>query len=134
MIIRPYKIEDYKKVIDLLVKCNVEPPQEQSDLKGVCFVAEDNNEIVGFIWALVGLSTCAYIDYFAIHPDYQKTKLGWNLLKGMGTTLKYLGIKRYYFFIEPDNEYFINLVEKYRELNKVTKLRELRFYRREIGE
>jgi len=133
MVIRPYKSEDYEKVIDLLIKCNVEPPQEQSDLKGICFVAEDNNQIVGHIWALTGLSSQAYVDYFSIHPDYRKTKIGWKLWIIMDKTLKYMGIKRYYFFIEHDNSGFINLVEKHREL-RITKLRKLQWYKKEIGD
>jgi ribosomal protein S18 acetylase RimI-like enzyme len=134
MIIRPYKPEDYKEVINLLIKCNVEPPIEATDLKGLCIVAEEKEEIVGCIWALTGLSSQAHIDYFAIHSDFQKTKLGWNLLKVMDGALKRTGIKRYTFFIEPENTYFINLVDKYHKLNKVTKLRDLIFYRREIGD
>lgn len=134
MIIRSYKPEDFQAVIDLLIKCNVEPPVEQSDLRGICIVAEKGEQLVGCIWALVGLSSQGYVDYFAIDPEQQQTKLGWNLLSTMDVALMQFGIRRYNFFIEPENTYFINLVEKYREANKVTKLRDLRFFRREIGD
>ena len=134
MIIRSYKREDFQQVIDLLIVCNVEPPVEESDLKGICIVAEKGEEIVGVIWALMGLSSQGYVDYFAIHPDHQQSKLGWNLLSVMDAALRQFGVRRYSFFIEPDNTYFMNLVDKYRGPNRVTKLRELRFYRREIGE
>jgi len=134
VIIRPFKAEDYNQVIELLKLCNVEPPVEQSDLKGICYVAEIEYKIVGCLWAVNGLSTCAYLDFFAIHPDYQNTKLGWNLLKVMDKTLRLNNIHRYYFYIEPDNTYFIDLVDKYRKAYRVRKLRDLQFYRREIGE
>ena len=38
MQIRSFKPEDYKKVLGLLIKANVEPPAEESDLKGICIV------------------------------------------------------------------------------------------------
>ena len=134
MIIRSYKPKDYEQVINLLTTCNVEPPIEESDLKGVCIVAAKCDQLVGVIWALVGLSSQGYVDYFAIHPDHQQTKLGWNLLSVMDAALRQFGVKRYTFFIEPDNTYFMNLVEKTREANRVTRLRDLRFFRREIGD
>jgi len=134
MVIRQYKQEDYSAVVRLLVVCHVEPPAEESDLKGACIVAEENGEIVGCIWALVGLSTCAHVDWFAVHPDLRHTKLGWNLLRTMDLLLRDSGIHRYSFFIEPDNIDFINLVEKHKTANKIQKLRDLRFYRREIGD
>jgi len=131
MIIRQYKSEDYKPMIDLLIKANVEPPAEESDLEGFCIVAEEEGQLIGCIWALVGLSTQCYVDYFAIHPNYQRTKLGWNLLQVMDNALKQAGIKRFSFYVEPDNKYFISLMDK---SDKITKLRDLKFFRREIGD
>ena len=134
MIIRAYTPEDFQGVIDLLIKCNVEPLVEETDLKGLCIVAEEKDIIVGVIWVLTGLSTCAYIDYFAIHPEFQRTKLGWNLLKVMDKTLILHGIHRYNFHVETDNKYFLDLIEKSKKQNNIQQLRDLRFFRREIGD
>ena len=134
MIIRSYKSEDYKGVCNLLIKVNMEPPIEESDIKGLCIVAEEKEQIVACIWALYGIATYADIGYFAIHPDFQKTKLGWSLLKIMDGTLKQVGIKRYAFCVEPDNKYFLDLIDKHRKANRVTKLKDLQFYHREIGD
>ncbi len=133
MIIRAYKPEDFQGVVDLLIKADVEPPAEESDLKGICIVAEEKDSIVGVIWALTGLSSQAYIDYFAVDIEYQKTRLAWNLVKVMDKLLMARDIHRYNFYIEPDNKYFIDLVKKYKS-NKVTELRDLKFFRREIGD
>ena len=134
MIIRPYNPEDYKEVVNLLIKCNVEPPIEATDLKGLCIVAEEKEQIVGCIWALTGLSSQAHLDYTAIHPDFQRTQLGWNLLKAMDKTLLMNGIHRYTFHVEPDNKRFLDLFEKYGMQNNTQQLRDLKFFRREIGD
>lgn len=132
MIIRPFKQEDFKAVVDLLKLTSVEPPHEPTDLNGLCFVAEDEGKIVGCVWALVGHGTQAYIDFFSVNPEYQYTHLGWNLIKTMDAVLKKTNIHRYTFFVEPGNEQFIKLINKYREANKITRLRDLRFFRREL--
>lgn len=134
MIIRQYKSEDFFHVVQLLNKCNVEPPVEESDFNGFCIVAEDNGKIIGCLWALIGKSTQSYLDYFVVDPEYRKTNMGWNLLNTMDAALRDLGIHRYTFFVEPDNDFFSKLVNDHREACKVMRLRDLRFYRREIGE
>lgn len=134
MIIRAYKPEDFQAVIDLLIKCNVEPPVEATDLKGFCIVAEEAGQIVGSVWALAGLSTFAYINFFAVESKYQTSKIGWNLLKVMDKTLMMNGVHRYDFHVEPDNKYFLDLIEKYKKHNNVQQLRDLKYFRREIGD
>lgn len=134
MKIREFTEQDYMPVIDLLKKVNVEPPVEKSDFNGICLVAEENDKIIGCIWALTGMSSKAYIDYFAVDPEYQYTSMGWNLVSVLDGILQKLGVKRYDFYIEPDNKYFIGLIEKYREALHIRRLKDLRFYRREIGD
>ncbi len=132
MIIRAFKDEDYEQVILLLKLCKVETPQEPSDLHGLCLVAEDEGRIIGNVWALVGRSSQAHVDYLAVHPDHRKSHVGWNLVKVLDETFKRVGVHRYTFHIEPDDTYFTPIIEKYREANRVTRLRDLHFYRREI--
>jgi ribosomal protein S18 acetylase RimI-like enzyme len=130
MLIRPYKDKDYFEVYSLLSLCEVEPPAKESDFKGVCYVAQDEQRIIGVIWALVGVSTQAHIDYFAVHPEYQKTHIGWNLVKTMENTLKKMGIHLYTFHLEADNDEFLELIEKYQAEYNFERLRDLRTYRR----
>lgn len=132
MQIRHYQDSDYESVWQLLNESGVEPPREKSDLKGLCFVAEDDSKIAGVIWALIGYSTTAYIDFFAVHPDYRSKKLGWALLSTMDKALKMADVHRYYFYLEPDNKEFLSIIEKYKEQNRVERLRDLIHFRREI--
>lgn len=132
MQIRPFKIDDYEHVLALLLKSGVEPPSEPSDFDGICLIAEENESIIGCIWALTGLSTKAYIDYFAVDSEFQKTHVGWILLQSMDAILKSRGIKRYMFHVEQNNIEFKELIDKYGEANNVRRLRDLLIYKREL--
>ena len=128
MIIRPYTITDYQEVVELLIRSEVEPPVEPSDLSGPGIVAIAKEGIVGFIWALVGQSTQAHIDYLVADKKYPL--IGWTLVKVMDKILKDLGIRRYTFYVEPDNDKMIKAVSH--ETFEVQKLRGLKFFRREL--
>lgn len=132
MNIRLYDHKDYPEILNLLSACGVEPPVEASDLSGVCLVSEEDGKVIGCVWALTGASTQAHIDYFAVDKDYREKHVGWLLIMAMDSVLKKLGVKRYTFFIEPDNEYFNGIMTRFGEANNVKRLRDLRFYRREI--
>jgi len=132
MNIRPFDITDYNEVWMLLADNGVEPPMEPSDLGGVCLVAEDKDKIVGCMWALVGNSTQAYIDYTAVHKDYRDAHVSWQLLQAMDQILVKMGVKRYTFYIEKDNERFLELIKKYGQANGTKQLRDLHFFRREF--
>jgi ribosomal protein S18 acetylase RimI-like enzyme len=134
VIIRSYIPSDFQNIVQLLNKCNVEPPAEESDFAGVCIVAAENLSIVGCIWALVGKSTQGYVNYFAVDKEFQKTHIGWTLIYTLDSVLKSLGIKRYDFHVEKDNQIFGELLERYGERNKITRLRDLASYRRELSE
>ena len=128
MIIRPYNIVDYPEVVDLLTMLEVEPPAEPSDLNGPGIVAIEDEGIIGFIWALVGQSTQAHIDYLVADPKYPL--IGWTLVKVMDKILKDIGINRYTFYIEPDNKKMVKAISH--ETFKVQKLRDLKFFRRDL--
>lgn len=134
MRIRQFKEPDFPQIISLLQSVNIEPPAERSDFNGLCVIAEDEKKIVGCIWALVGPSSQAYIDYFAVAPEYEDKNIGWFLVQTIDKALKTLGVKRYTFYVEKASVRFIELLDKYGKANNVTKLRELQFYRREIGD
>lgn len=112
--IRPFNTEDYAAVCDLLIRNNVEPPAEASDL-GLCLIAEENEEIIGCISAQFGNSTKAYCDFYTA----SKTMTAWSLLQHMMTVLRLHGIKRVDFLVEQYNKSFLDMALKYgcRRLN-----------------
>ena len=130
MQIRPFEKKDYLEVCDLLISRHVEPPHEISDLNGICFVAVENDEIVGVIWALVGKSTQAHVDYVAVKEE--GVKIGSQLLIRLDSELKKLGIKRYTFYIEEHSKRMLDLILKYKEQAKVKMLRKMYFFRRDL--
>lgn len=133
MIIRMYNEEDYRRVVELLVRNDVEPPQERSDLNGLCLVAEVGGTIIGSIWAMVGTSSKAYVDYLAVDKRYRNQGVAWELSKVLGEMLKAMGVKRYDFYVEQDNEYMDNIIDRHGEKNNMVRLRDLKFYRRELS-
>ena len=132
MIIRAFKPEDYEKVHALLAASDVEPPAEPSDLDGICLVAEDEGKVVACLWALVGTSTQAYIGYGAVHPDYRKTHIGWQLVQFIDRILKDMGVKRYTFYVEAKNKEFRYILDNYQGPLKAKRLTDMIFYWREI--
>ena len=129
MIIRPYQDEDFDEVIELLKLCKVEPPAEESDFAGLCYVALDQEKLIGCIWALLGVSTQGYVDYFAVHPKYRSQHIGWALLQMMEQSLQKMGIKRFTFFLDNDDA-FLPLVEKYVDEYNLKRLNILHWFRR----
>ena len=134
MITRPYKPQDYLGVTKLLQKTGVESPVEPSDLRGpAAIVAEDENGmIVGFIWALVGLSTQAHVDFLAIDQKHRRGRLGIALLVHLDDLLLKAGVKRYTFYVEKDNHGFLEAIERHGKAMNTEKLRYLHFFRRQI--
>lgn len=122
--IRPIKAEDYKTVCEMLNAKGVEPPAEPSDCAGIFLIADDNGQIRGSIYALVGQSTKAYADYFIADTP----QIGWMLLQALEVVLRLHGIKRLDFMTEFDNEHFGKQAIKY----GCTRLRDLRHWRYEL--
>lgn len=133
MRIRPFTLDDYAQVVGLLKENKVEPPQEPEELNGPCFVAVDSDDaVIGVIFALAGVSTKAYIDYLAVRKDYQGTICFYRLLLAIEEELKMYGVKRYLFHVETYNQPMITQLFKYRETYRVTKLRDLHYFSKEI--
>lgn len=68
--IRTYEETDFESVNSLLQVCGL-PSAQAAELVGVAFVAEEEDRIIGFVWALIGESTKAFIDHFCVHPDFR---------------------------------------------------------------
>jgi len=130
MIIRSFKPEDYKEVCDLLISRYVEPPHEISDLNGVCFVAVENDEIVGCHWALVGESTQAHTDFTV--AKYEGKHIGSKLMVAVDNELRKRGVKRHTFYVEKHSKEMIDLIIKYGKSAGIEVLREMYFCRREL--
>lgn len=122
--IRPLRLEDFNTICEMLNMRGIEPPVEPSDCAGVFLIAEDNGLIKGSIYALIGASTKAYVDYYFADSAY----IGWMLLQTLETILKLHGIKRIDFAIENNNNSFERLAIKY----GCEKLRDLKWFRREL--
>ena len=80
MIIRNFRKTDYPQVVDLLISQGVEPPEHISELRGACFVAIKDSNIVGIIYALTGASSKAYVDYLAVNSEHHGTRVFFELL------------------------------------------------------
>lgn len=134
MRIRLFQDEDYSAVCALLIENDVEPPVERSDLNGLCLVMEDDGQVVGSMWALVGTGSQAYLDYVAVKKEYWDKGVFTSLALAMDVALKGLGIKRYTFFVLPQSERFINLILKWGKEWNIRLLTKQNFlFRREIG-
>lgn len=128
MTIRPYITDDFERVWAFLDKApNVDAPRDIWDIEGLAFVAEEDGDIVGFIYALVGLFK-AYVDFFAVAEKYRGKALAYRLFKKLEDGLRKYHVKRFYFQIEMDNKHFLNIAEKI----GAERLRDVHFLRREV--
>lgn len=135
MKIRPFKIEDYTAIVNLLEENNMATPTRSSDLRGICLVAEEREEIIGVIYALTGSSTQAYINYFAVKKDYREQEIGKALSSQMDKVLKVLGIERYVFYVQKQSKEMIMWCNsEIRQKKRLTKLPDYYWFRRDIWE
>jgi hypothetical protein len=132
MNVRNFKETDFNEVVALLKKNNVEPPCEVEELNGPCFVAVDGGKLIGCIFALVGLSTKAYVDFLVVDKEFQSSMTLFHLLTALEYTLREIGVRRYVFNIELHNQNAIDMLFKYREKYQITKLRDLHYFAREL--
>jgi ribosomal protein S18 acetylase RimI-like enzyme len=81
---------------------------------GCCFVAEDNNRIIGFIlsYEIPSFIGTLYIRYIGIDPDYQNKGVGSLLYEKLVEKAKDKKIKRIWALIDVDNPRSIKLHEK----------------------
>jgi len=132
MRIRDYDEKDFQQVVYLLKECGVDPPYEPDEIKGLCLVADDGQEVCGVVYALVGPSSKAYGDFLAIREDLRGSRLYFRLLTTMEARLKELGVKRYVFHVEKHNHSAFAQLHKYREKYRITMLNDLHYFMRTL--
>lgn len=133
MMIRRFELDDYPEVLDLLKHEGVEPPADIDELNGLCFVAVIGDSIAGVISAVVGSSSKAYVDYLAVHSVFHGGYLFYGLLMELERELRERGIKRFMFHVEKHNSETLGQLHKYRETYKITMLRDLHYFLKEVS-
>lgn len=133
--IRPYTRDDFDAVASLLDRSCVEPPEDHGCLEGgPCYVAERDGEVVGVVYAMHGGGTRAYVDYLAVDPSARWSTLLLRLLNTIEDDLKARGARRYVFHIEKYNSHAIKMLFRRRASHRITKLRDLHYFSRELSQ
>ncbi len=83
--------------------------------QGACWVYESKNEIAGTLSSKI-TEEGLYIYGMAVHPQFRKQKIGWNLLKEAERSSKQNGISRMYLSTTPFLMEAIHLYENFRFL------------------
>lgn len=130
--VRPFKKEDFPFVFVLLFENSVEPPRDAEELQGPCFVAEKDGEIIGVVWALVGESTKAYIDFLAVSKEHRNSRAFFLLIQTLDKELKRRGVKRYMFHTEKFNTWMVDKIHKHHKEMKIYALNDLSYFCREL--
>ena len=125
--IRLAEIEDCDNIVELLNNNFVEPPVEFDEIRDMCFIALQDNTVIGSIWALTGKSSKAYIDYFAVTGEKHCEKVAMKLIKTMRVALETRQIKSFMFHIEKWNIKMYNSINKRKEFKR---LNDLFYFRR----
>lgn len=135
--VRPMTMDDYEPVhqVDILTqrqylgqKFDALSPEEQdkrhlvsrkSEFQinmdtGYCFVAEDNSQIIGFLFSYETLPFHGTLDihYIGLNPEYQSKGIGLLLYEKLIEKAKQKGIKRIKTHINLDNPKSIRFHEK----------------------
>lgn len=129
---RKYSDELFTHVFNFLLANNVEPPAEPSELDSNGIVAMDKDTIVGFMWALVGNTSKAYVDFFAVAKDYRNGTVAYRLVEKMDELLKSRGMKKYNFHVEKWNTDGISKLLNYADKYNVKPLADLHYFQREL--
>lgn len=132
MLCRAFKPEDFPQVFVLLFENSVEPPREVEELAGPCFVVEKDEKIIGIIWALVGESTKAYVDFLAVAKEHRNSRAFFLLTETLDKELRRRGVKRYMFHTEKFNTWGVNFIYKHHKEMKIYALNDLSYFCREL--
>ena len=132
--IRPMKFKDLIKVRDLEIDCIKEYfaatienkwdelPQEWKDNlgasnrksyqlyieSGLSFVAEEDGEVIGFIFAQMlhhvnNVENLVWIENMGVHPYFRRMGIGFKMLRKVAETGKEMGASVVHCTIQPDN-------------------------------
>ena len=127
-----YTDEFFPHIYNFLLLNNVEPPCETDELDENGIMAIDNGKLVGFIWALVGNTSKAYVDFFAVAEEYRGKTVAYRLIEKMDELLVNKGLKRYNFNIEKWNTSMVGKIINYAEKYKIRPLADLHYFQREL--
>jgi ribosomal protein S18 acetylase RimI-like enzyme len=124
--IMPYRPESYGAVRELLLGCNVRPPDSSEEIeRGIGLMAGEWSEsdpvgpTIAFVWALAahGQPT-AYIDYFGVAKGYRGTKAGYILLRALAAILQEkVGVKKLIASISPENRATLRMLRRHGALD-----------------
>jgi len=129
MKIRPFLPSDFDHVCALLISKGVEPPATLEEIAGLDLVAEEDGQIVGNIYALLGQSTKAYVDFFAVKDGgIGGQRIALQLVLHLETVMRIAGKTRYDFYVEQFNERFKRIASTH----GAKRLRDLSFFRMEL--
>lgn len=93
MMIQEYTEDLFDTVKHLVQECDQDPIVR--GMGGMGFVAVENGEAVGFVWALTSEHSCvAYIDWFCVNEEHRRKGLGVALMTKMIVYLKSIGKTR----------------------------------------
>lgn len=85
--------------------------------QGLSFIAKENGQIVGFVFAQVvehmsNLPKAVWVENIGVHPSYRRRGIGYQLLRKVATESKKKGAKALQSAIMPDNPKSIMLHKK----------------------
>ena len=85
--------------------------------QGLSFIAKENRQIVGFVFAQVvehmsNLPKAVWVENIGVHPSYRRRGIGYQLLRKVATESKKKGAKALQSAIMPDNPKSIMLHKK----------------------
>lgn len=118
--IRTVKEEDFFEIMTLASKCAPIPIERDSIyhlftkyFANTCFVAEKDNQIVGYILGFISQleKDVAYIHNICISPDLRRKKIGSSLYQKFFQNMKKEKCQKIFLIINPKNKLSINYHE-----------------------
>lgn len=111
MLIRPAKSEDLPTIQKVLTESALDN-QDLSSFTGICLVAEDGGEVIGFAQALPG-EPIAYFSLLAVLPAYRHRSAAYRLVEGMELLLRAAGCVEYAAYVQADHEQWVKTMQKW---------------------
>jgi ribosomal protein S18 acetylase RimI-like enzyme len=118
--IRNVKEEDFFEIMNLASKCAPIPVERDSIyhlftkyFANTCFVAERDNQIVGYILGFISQleKNVAYIHNICIAPDLRRKKIGSSLYQKFFQNMKNEKCQKIFLIINPINKFSIKYHE-----------------------
>ena len=90
-------------------------PIEQSNFKNILLIAEDNEEMIGFIWAnfiSFGFSRYGYVEDLYVKSEHRKKGIATSLISALKDKFKELNVEAVFITTEKENKEAINFFSK----------------------